>query len=91
MSRSRLSIACLIVFTASSLFLSGCQSTDNANIKYHPEIPPVPELTDPGRPVVNADETEELYIIMIQAQNIQKLLLWADTVKKICYDDQPGD
>ena len=50
---------------------------------YQPQLPPVPELADPGRPIANGDERDELVIIMKQAYTIEELLNWIDTVKKI--------
>ena len=63
-------LACLIVFT-------GCVTSKT--IVYVPSLPERPELTDPGRPVDNGSEDDELEIIMIMAQSIEELNLWIDT------------
>ena len=63
-------LACLIVFT-------GCVTSKT--IVYVPSLPERPELTDPGRPVDNGSEEDELEIILIMAQSIEELNLWIDT------------
>jgi len=59
--------------------LPGCQTAERTVI-YKPVLPPVPALIDPGRPVADGDETDELEIIIRQAHTIQDLMLWINTV-----------
>ena len=63
----------LIAFT-------GCQTTERT-VVYQPVLPPVPTLIDPGRPVADGDETDELEIIIKQAHIIENLLLWIYSVE----------
>ena len=62
-------LACLTVFTA---------CVTSKTIVYVPSLPERPELTDPGRPVDNGSEADELEIILIMAQSIEELNLWID-------------
>ena len=62
-------LACLIVFT-------GCVTSKT--IVYVPSLPERPVLADPGRPVDNGSEADELEIILIMAQSIEELNLWID-------------
>ena len=59
----------------------GCVTTEKTVI-YKPVLPPAPVVSDPGRPVANGDETDELEIIIAQAQTIEMYTLWADSVMK---------
>ena len=68
-----LSVIFLIVFM-------GCQTIEKTVI-YQPVLPPVPTLIDPGRPVADGDETDELEIIIKQAHTIEDLMLWIYSVE----------
>ena len=70
-------ILSLVIFL---IAFTGCQTIEKTVI-YQPVLPPVPTLIDPGRPVADGNETDELEIIIKQAHTIEVLLLWIYSVE----------
>jgi len=68
-----ISITLLLIFW---IAFTGCAT--NRTIVYVPVLPVRPALVDPGRPIANGDETDELEIILKMAHTIEVLELWAD-------------